>query len=408
MTAKAVILMEINQNKNDDTSNKGSNPVVSAQILALSVFYLFFYVQTAHAGVFDFITKRAEADAKIANIPSSRLAILSTNIYDANMANNAYTEIVTVSGNDALIPIIGPGGTVLDIDGDYIPETDTISVYVVKNGDTIATIAKEFGVSTNTIIWANGLKKGQSLKEGVSLTILPVTGVRYTVKKGDTIASIAKKLSADVEDIKDYNGIDNPDLKIGMSIIVPDGEIKTSPPTLANNTTKNTKTVDNSKAKTDEKNTSGPVGSVFDLSGPKSGQKVILSKRGQKTWGFDAPSAGDYYIHPVPGSVKTQDLHGFNGIDFGAPTGTPIVASASGRVIVAKNSGYNGGYGLYIVIAHDNGTQTLYSHNSRNFVSVGDYVEQGQRIALVGSTGRSTGPHLHFEVRGAKNPFAGN
>jgi murein DD-endopeptidase MepM/ murein hydrolase activator NlpD len=82
-----------------------------------------------------------------------------------------------------------------------------------------------------------------------------------------------------------------------------------------------------------------------------------------------------------------------------------VYAAASGEVIISRASGWNGGYGNYIVIRHPNNTQTLYSHLSRNVVNVGAWVTQGQVIGHVGSTGRSTGPHLHFEVRGAPNPF---
>lgn len=397
MTAKAVTTMENTQNTSTDYSYKRPNAFWSAQILALSVFYLFFYAQTAHAGLFDIFVKKAEAEGSGENIPSSRLSVLSANTYDAKLTENAYSGFVAVSGDEALLPIVGPEGTALDIDGDYIPETDTISVYVVKKGDTIASIAKDFEVSTNTIIWANNLKKGQSLKEGTSLTILPITGVKYTVKKGDTIASIAKKLSADASDIADFNGIDNTDLKVGMSLIVPDGEIASTP--AQKTQVAKTETVEKPKNTILNKITSSLSG------GKEVGNGVVLSNKGEKTWGYNAPEAVGYYTHPLPGSRKSQHIHGFNGLDFAAPKGTPILAAAAGRVIIAKNGGYNGGYGLYVVIEHDNGTQTLYAHNSKNLVSVGDYVEQGQQIALVGSTGRSTGNHVHFEVRGAKNPF---
>jgi murein DD-endopeptidase MepM/ murein hydrolase activator NlpD len=390
--------MENSQTTSTEPSYKKQNAFWSAQILALSVFYLFFYVQTVHAGLFDVFIKKVEADDQGEKIPSSRLAVLSANAYDANLVKNAYNDIVTVSGDEALLPIVGPEGTALDIDGDYIPETDTISVYIVKKGDTITSIAKDFGVSTNTIIWANNLKKGQSLKEGTSLTILPITGVKYTVKKGDTISSIAKKLGADTEDIRDFNGIDNADLKIGMAIIVPDGEITTASTT--------TKIAQNTKPTNTEKPKTSILSKVAsNITGKEVSNGVILANKGEKTWGYNAPEDVGYYTHPLPNGRKSQHIHGFNGLDFAAPKGTPIMAAAAGKVIIAKNSGYNGGYGLYVVIEHDNGTQTLYAHNSKNLVLVGDTVSQGQQIALVGSTGRSTGNHVHFEVRGAKNPF---
>jgi murein DD-endopeptidase MepM/ murein hydrolase activator NlpD len=102
---------------------------------------------------------------------------------------------------------------------------------------------------------------------------------------------------------------------------------------------------------------------------------------------------------------RSQGIHGSNAIDIAAPEGTPIYASASGQILIVKGSGWNGGYGSYVVIEHSNGVQTLYAHNSKNVVGVGQWVEQGELIAYSGNTGRSTGPHLHFEVRGAKNPF---
>jgi murein DD-endopeptidase MepM/ murein hydrolase activator NlpD len=116
-----------------------------------------------------------------------------------------------------------------------------------------------------------------------------------------------------------------------------------------------------------------------------------------------ASSAG--FIHPVPGAVRTQGIHGNNGVDFAAGHGTTIRAAAAGEVIVSKSSGWNGGYGQYVVIRHNNGTQTLYAHFSENYVGVGAYVAQGEAIGAMGNTGRSTGTHLHFEVRGARNPF---
>lgn len=389
--------------KSGKTLKNHKDPFWSAQILAFAVFYLL-YAQTVHAGILDIFSKKAQAESSGANITSSRLPVMSALAYDANLTKNAYDDVVNVSDGEALTTFVGPEGTVLDIDGEYIPDTDTISVYVVKKGDTIASIARDFSVSTNTIMWANNLKKGQDLKVGSSLTILPITGVKYTVKKGDTIASIAKKLSADPEDIADFNDIGSPDLKVGMSIIVPDGEV-----VMVAEKPKTQK----EKVATKPKTISGLVNQITsainntnnDSNSSSSNGKVVLANKGEKTWGYNEPEAVGYFTHPLPGSRKTQDIHGFNGLDFGAPKGTPILAAASGQVILAKGSGYNGGYGQYVVIKHDNGTQTLYAHASKVLVSVGDNVKQGETIALVGSTGRSTGNHLHFEVRGAYNPF---
>lgn len=230
-----------------------------------------------------------------------------------------------------------------------------ISVYVVRKGDTLGEIAEMFGVSANTIIWANNISGGK-IREGQELVILPISGVRHVVKSGDTVKSISNKYKADLDDILLYNSLaSDAKLKVGEVIIIPDGVVSATQSAIAQ--------------------TSNQVNVV----------------------------AG-YYLRPVRG-IKSQGIHGYNGIDIAAPVGTPIVASAEGTVILARTSGYNGGYGLYVVIRHPNGTQTVYAHMSRINVSVGQYVDQSQTIGTVGNTGRSTGPHLHFEVRGAKNPF---
>jgi len=110
-------------------------------------------------------------------------------------------------------------------------------------------------------------------------------------------------------------------------------------------------------------------------------------------------------MRPISGGQKSQGLHGYNGVDLDTYGGAPIFAAANGKVIISKSSGWNGGYGKYVVISHGNGTQTLYAHNSQNIVYPGQNVVKGQVIGYIGSTGRSTGSHLHFEVRGAQNPF---
>lgn len=248
-----------------------------------------------------------------------------------------------------------------DID---FPVSDTISVYEVKKGDTLSTVAKLFSVSKNTIMWANDLKS-QTISPGDTLVILPMTGIKHTIKKGDTIKSIAKKYKADTGDIAKFNGIgEDADLAIGETLLIPDGEIAIAQPVKSKTTIKS---------------------------------KIL------NTYSFNAPSG--FLIRPVAGGRKTQGIHGHNGIDIAATPGTTVVSAASGRVIVAKMGGYNGGYGNMVIITHDDGIQTVYAHLRAIQVTSGQTVSQGEQIGEVGNTGRSTGPHLHFEVRGAKNPF---
>ena len=241
---------------------------------------------------------------------------------------------------------------------------DQISVYVVHEGDTLSQIAKMFDVSPNTILWANDIPRKSALKVGQKLVILPVSGIQYTVRKGDTINKIAKNFSADAGDIRDFNDIQDSTLSVGDVIIIPDGM-------------------------------EAPTPVVTPI------KKFINSIISPEPSGVDTSG---YFIRPAKGP-KTQGVHGHNGIDISGRGGLSVVAAAEGRVLISLSSGYNGGYGSYIVINHPNGTQTLYGHLSANFVSAGDYVSQGQLIGNIGNTGKSTGPHLHFEIHGAKNPF---
>lgn len=251
-------------------------------------------------------------------------------------------------------------------DGEIIhPANGQISVYVVHKGDTLSQIAKMYDVSVNTIVWANDLGN-KPIGEGQTLVILPVSGVRHIVKAGDTIASIAKKYKGDVKEIVAFNNLsENQKLTTGDEIIVPDGETQST-----------------------------PTSSTKPGSSPSTAARFA-----------NLPLYQGYYANPAPGSHKTQGIHGYNGVDLGAPIGTPVLAAAAGTVIISRGSGWNGGYGSYVVIFHANGTQTLYGHLSKVVAVQGSRVEQGQLIGNVGSTGKSTGPHLHFEVRGARNPF---
>lgn len=274
-------------------------------------------------------------------------------------------DTTIVSG--ALLSDSGPLGTIANVASTESRSSDQISVYVVREGDTLSQIATMFNVSINTIIWANDLPKNGTVRPGQVLTILPITGISYTVAKGDTIGTIAKKHKGDAEEIALFNGLAvNSPLAIGQKIIIPDGE---ATPVVA-----------------PSRSSSG-------------------SSSGGSAGGESQPSYDGYYLRPLVGGKKSQGLHGYNGVDLAAPAGTEILAAANGTVIISKSGGYNGGYGNYVVIRHGNGTQTLYAHNTSNLVSVGEQVSQGQVIATVGSTGRSTGNHVHFEVRGAKNPF---
>ena len=251
------------------------------------------------------------------------------------------------------------------------PSSDQISLYMVQEGDTLSQVAEMFSVSVNTIVWANQLSGSTDIHPGETLLILPISGIQHTVEKGETLQSIAKKYGGDADEMRAYNGL-TPEsvLAVGTTVTIPGGEM------------------------------SAPKHSTHSSSGSSLTEPLRPTKIVANT-----SAVSGYFINPLPGGIKTQGLHGYNAVDIGAPVGTPIRAAAAGRVIVARVGGWNGGYGSYVVIDHPNGTQTLYAHQSKVVVWQGQSVVQGQVIGYVGSTGKSTGPHLHFEVRGGVNPF---
>ncbi len=312
----------------------------------------------SHASAFWPFSTNADA-ATPSLIPSAATPAL---VASTNRNPNIGAPIaLAISGGSALVSYNGPDGTPSAIAN--VPPPDRISVYVVRRGDTLSDVATMFNVSVNTIVWANNLKSARDVHPGDTLIILPVSGVERKVVKGDTLNSLAKKYSADADEIAQYNGLDPAEpLAVGSTIIIPGGEI-------------------------------APV-----VPRPQPSPTILGGGGGTFTAG--------YYSNPLPGSVVTQGIHGWNGIDIGAARGTPVYAAADGIVIISRGGGaWNGGYGNYVVITHGNGSQTLYSHLKSVAVSPGQSVLSGQTIGYVGSTGKVTGTHLHFEVRGAANPF---
>jgi murein DD-endopeptidase MepM/ murein hydrolase activator NlpD len=242
------------------------------------------------------------------------------------------------------------------------PERSEIIEYTVQAGDTISSIAQYFGISVNTVLWENGLTVKSYIKPGNILRILPTTGVTYKVARGDNLAAIASKHGATPDDIMKMNNLASANqVRIGQTLIIPGGK----------------RVIDRGIATPSQQ--------------PRSLASIITSPRGSAV-----PVSGSKMNWPAQGRITQYYSWRHSGLDIANKTGTPVYAAAGGTVVEA---GWNsGGYGYQIVIDHGGGRKTRYAHLSKFAVSAGDEVGKGDNIGFVGSTGRSTGSHLHFEV----------
>lgn len=235
---------------------------------------------------------------------------------------------------------------------------DKVIEYEVKDGDTISKIAEEFAISEETILWANDLSSSSKIKQGQKIKILPVSGIAHEVSGGDTIYSVAKKYQANAQAVIDFpfNDVgDDFQLKAGQVLIVPDG----APP-----------------AK------------------PKPAPTQYLAKQQ-----LDIASLGTtQFIWPAVGLMAQYFSWYHPGLDISNLGGGPIYVSDSGTVTIAGWPD-SSGYGNRIMVDHGNGFTTLYAHLSAIYVSAGQKVGKGDVIGQMGSTGRSSGTHLHIEIR---------
>ena len=253
----------------------------------------------------------------------------------------------------------------------YEPEDVKMVIveYIVEEGNTLSSLAVEFNISLETILWANDLTEESILKPGQKLVILPVSGIIHHVKSGDTISGIAEIYKGKTEELIAFNYLSNEDdIYIGDIIIVPNGLM--------------------------------PPSSVELQPAPAS-----------------VPLADTYFMCPHSACRISQGLHWYNAIDFDGKCGEPIYAAAAGQILkVALTNSTSrwafGGAGNHITILHPNGTVTMYGHIATSLVKPGDKVSQGQIIAIMGGqpgtpgAGLSTGCHVHFGVTGGRNPFA--
>ena len=248
-----------------------------------------------------------------------------------------------------------------------------IERYTVVGGDTVYSIAKRFNVTANTIIWENGLNKYGFIKLGQELVILPITGITYEIKKYDTIGKIANKYNVSEEEIMKTNKIASAtSLQIGQALIIPGGR----------------------KAEV-----AAPVKTTTQVARYEpTEQKTTVAIANIK-------SMTDL-LWPASCSTISQYFNWTHfGLDIACKLGTPIYASEDG---VIDKTGWSTGYGKRIIVSHGNSLSTLYAHLTTIYVQPGEAVNRGDVIGAMGSTGWSTGSHLHYEVRvsgSKKNPL---
>jgi murein DD-endopeptidase MepM/ murein hydrolase activator NlpD len=231
---------------------------------------------------------------------------------------------------------------------EYVIPTLSLHHYTVKKGDSLFGVSRTFNVTVDTIISANDITNAFSLSIGKDLVIPDRSGVYHSVAKGESLSSIASRYGVALNDLADVNDLSSSVLQVGQKLFVPGGRMS-------------------------DWDRAAVLGELFIR--PTRG--IITSPMGFRR----DPFTGLRMYH--------------SGVDIANRIGTSVVSSQQGRVVFA---GYRGNYGKTVIVSHPRGYTTLYGHLSRILVKRGQTVRQGQRIGDMGSTGRSTGPHLHFEV----------
>lgn len=287
---------------------------------------------------------------------------------------------ITVPGSIAEQPGRGPGEG--EEPADVLVERHATETYTVQSGDTVAVIARRFGITVGTIIQANQLSKRAAIKPGDALKIPPVSGVLHIVKRGDTLDKLAKTYQAEANKIIATNQLEGNRLSVGAELVIPDGV----PPATV--------------AKPPASLRSGVTASRVPHKTYDTYQELLDTRADTRTKPSDANAQlipATRLLWPTAQRLVTQYYSlRHTGMDIDGDYSDAIYAAASGQV---EQAGWNSsGYGLQIVIDHEDGRKTRYAHASKLFVSVGQQIKKGQVIAMVGTTGRSTGTHLHFEV----------
>lgn len=297
----------------------------------------------------EFLSEEIEEGPATGQMPSSYLegSALTTQETAEEKPSEAIGSLISTTQDESAL--VAPQITDPSI---IAKKRDKIIDYVVQSGDVISTIAAKFGVTINTILWENNLASYSLIRPGQTLKILPTSGLSHKIKKGETLKALAKKYKVNESEIIEFNKLASAeDIIINQVVIIPGG-VKAAVPV---------------------------------VTAKVSGQLPAKISASKLQWPTNSYRLTQYFTWRHAG------------VDIGNKTGQPIYAAESGKI---EATGWNrGGYGYYIIIDHGDGLKTLYAHLSQIHVKIGQNVQRAQAIGAIGSTGRSTGPHLHFEVR---------
>lgn len=296
----------------------------------------------------------------ISAVPFAPLTVNENDFLNSAMNRFAFSQTVFSEQDE----MFDTNGNLLEADGETLTSSTseiapvsftlpvTYTTYTVGSNDTISGITRKFGLNNiSTLIGINKINNVRLLRSGQKLTIPSIDGLQHVVTSGETLEGLSVKYQVTVEDLLDVNDLSEISLTIGQVLFIPG-------------------------ARMDSTALKQTLGDTF--MNPLQG----LAWRLTSSFGTRAD--------PFTG-VKSYHT----GIDLAIASGTPVKAAMNGKIAVA---GFNPTYGNYVIINHENGYQTLYAHLSRINVKSGQRVSQGGNIGLVGSTGYSTGPHLHFTV----------
>jgi murein DD-endopeptidase MepM/ murein hydrolase activator NlpD len=258
-----------------------------------------------------------------------------------------------VSSQEILSRYVSPelgdaGDSGSGIDMPPLPLTLSVSTYVVRPGDALSSIAARHGVSLDALISMNGISDARRIQAGTRLRIPNISGIVHVVARGESVGSVAARYGVGATAVLDANDLGSSVIRPGQSLFIPGARM-----------------------------------SATELK-KALGELVAWPVRGALS------SLFGYRPNPFTG---IRQFH--NAIDIVAPEGTPVKAAMDGRV---ADTGYNAIYGNYVILTHPEGYQTLYAHLSKVSVKRGTAVRQGVALGAVGTTGYSTGPHLHFSV----------